>query len=139
MGKDTKKIYLVTRGEYSDYRILGAYSTEQKAQEYVTKHSSGDEYEDPGIEEFDLDPEDPTLPYICVHLTLEGNLASNYDKLQVHFKEPSKWSEEFIQVNNSWVLNPPYRFFTWVQTNDKTRAVKVASERLMRYKVENNL
>ena len=50
-----KKIYVLTEGDYSDYHIVGVYSTPELAQEAQTL------YPDSGIEEYDLDdiPEHP--------------------------------------------------------------------------------
>lgn len=33
------KVWLVTQGEYSDYRVLGAFSTQEKAEAYVAAHN----------------------------------------------------------------------------------------------------
>ena len=50
-----KIIYVLTEGDYSDYHIVGVYSTQELAQEAQTL------YPDSGIEEYDLDdiPEHP--------------------------------------------------------------------------------
>lgn len=47
-----KKIYIVTSGEYSDYRIDAVFTTKEKAVDYVEQH--GTRYD---IEEYDLDEE----------------------------------------------------------------------------------
>lgn len=51
------KIYVVTKGEYSDYSIVGVYSNREKAEEVVERKPGGewagiDTFE---IEEYDLD------------------------------------------------------------------------------------
>ena len=47
-------MYVVTQGEYSDYRITGIFSTEEKAKNYIANNKS--EYSDYNdIEEFKLD------------------------------------------------------------------------------------
>lgn len=50
-----KKIYVLTEGDYSDYHIVGVYSTQELAQEAQTLYPYS------GIEEYDLDdiPEHP--------------------------------------------------------------------------------
>ena len=54
-----KTIYAVSRGEYSDYRIVALFSTEAKAQEYIAALKSKDqdfnEYNE--IEQYELDPD----------------------------------------------------------------------------------
>lgn len=47
-----KKIYIVTRGEYSEYGIDAVFTTKEKAVDYVEQHGT---YYD--IEEYDLDEE----------------------------------------------------------------------------------
>lgn len=138
MGKDIKKsVYLVTRGEYSDYRVVGAYSTRKLAEDYYSRRSSGDEYGNYQIEEYPLDCEDEEVPYICVHLKDSGDVAYEGKALKVTFSLPDRLNEEMQDIKfyggNMW------RYYTWVQTDDRVRAVKVATERLMRYKVENNI
>ena len=49
---ETKKIYMVTSGCYSDYCINAVFSTREKAEEYI---DGGNAYSDSDIEEYDLD------------------------------------------------------------------------------------
>ena len=49
-GYAVSNVYLVTQGEYSDYHVMGVYSTEENA-ELAVKHFGGT------IEEFALDPD----------------------------------------------------------------------------------
>ena len=48
------KVFLVTSGAYSDYSIRAAFSTREKAQNYMDRFISI--IADAGIEEWDLDP-----------------------------------------------------------------------------------
>jgi len=141
MGKDTNKIiYLVTAGSYSDYRVMGAYSTPEKAQAYID-YRELDEDDDADIEEYELDPVDTAKKYINVHMDINGNVGE-HNYFNIIFKEPGEVTETINVLENASgynVYRQKYCFDTWVQTDDKTRAVKVASERLMRYKAENNL
>lgn len=53
-----KKIYVLTQGSYSDYSIVGIFSTRQKAEEFRTLVKPGyDGYND--LEEWTLDPDAP--------------------------------------------------------------------------------
>ena len=47
-----KKVYLVTRGDYSDYRVSAVFDNKKKA-ELFTKSFNSDEYR---IEIYDLNP-----------------------------------------------------------------------------------
>ena len=51
-------LYVVTEGSYSDYHIIGIYSTKEKAEKVKLYHSTL--YETPDIEEYEMDdiPED---------------------------------------------------------------------------------
>jgi len=51
----SKTVYLITSGSYSDYRVVCAFSTREKAEKWVNGISS---YE---IEEYDLDVDEPPL------------------------------------------------------------------------------
>lgn len=44
------KVYIVTRGEYSDYQIESVFLDKEKAEKYIDTHDS-----DMEIEEYDLD------------------------------------------------------------------------------------
>lgn len=61
------KLYLVSNGEYSEYEVVGVYSSMEKAEEAVRFFNCNEH-----IQEFDLDPETPQhdatkLPWRCVH------------------------------------------------------------------------
>jgi hypothetical protein len=49
------KIYIVTSGIYSDYRIRAVFSTKPKAEEYKAIYDKADELEEANIEEYDID------------------------------------------------------------------------------------
>ena len=50
-----KKIYIVTSGEYSRYKIDGVFDCKEKADQFM-KTFSGDEWDKPRIEIFELNP-----------------------------------------------------------------------------------
>ena len=54
-----KKIYVVTRGEYDDYRIVAAFSTYELAEQYMEKHLAT-KYDPVWIEEYELDKPETT-------------------------------------------------------------------------------
>ena len=39
-----QKVYIVTDGDYSSYRIVAVFSTEEKAKEYIQTTGEGDDY-----------------------------------------------------------------------------------------------
>ena len=50
------KVFVVTQGEYSSYRIVAVFSTEDKAKEFVANIGQTSTYDGPDIETFEIDP-----------------------------------------------------------------------------------
>jgi hypothetical protein len=61
MEGDVTTIYAVSSGDYSDYSVLALFSTQELAQDYVDTILAGKSYDTPRIEEYELDPEVPSL------------------------------------------------------------------------------
>lgn len=73
------KVYVLTQGEYSDYHIIGVYSTKEKAQKLRdAMRTSGTFYDEPQIEEYELDILNPSTGYIRVGYTPENNTIYQY-------------------------------------------------------------
>ena len=53
LKQESKKVFVVTAGEYSAYRVIGIFTSEEKAQEFKDTFPCGDYNE---IETYDLDP-----------------------------------------------------------------------------------
>lgn len=128
-------VYIVTHGEYSDYWIVGAFSTEEKAQEYIDAFKNnkqrnymyGDFNE---IEEYDLDELDK-----CTIMTKQGNkfycvyMYRNGDA-EVSDKYPEPIDEfELIKppkgmyADNRWYI----RLTLWAKSPE--HAVKIVNEK----------
>jgi len=84
-------IYLVSDGSYSSYGIRGAFSTKEKAEEFIELSPGMD---DPRIEEWELNPFEPQirkgLVVFSVQMGKEGNVASIY-------RAPLTWESEYRQ------------------------------------------
>lgn len=109
------KIYAVTNGSYSDYRIEGIYSTKEKAEEAHKLYASEND-----IEEYDLDalPEHPPgmLRYY-VKMDAAGNVGEC--KIEDASSMPKwKWSP--------YGDGKSVGFNMWAE--DETHAVKSANE-----------
>jgi hypothetical protein len=109
------KVYIVTTGEYSDYRVIAAYSTREGADRCVAA-AMGSE-----VEEYDLDPfatelRDGWLMWE-VRMTRNGHVTS---ARPVGGVPTVKWSLNFDVEN---------RMYTSVIAKDREHAVKVATER----------
>lgn len=74
-------IYLVTQGSYSDYRIVGAYSTRELADEVVTEINRGDNYDTAYVEEFELDKPSVKQGYAWLTLRMDrdGNTLDTWN------------------------------------------------------------
>lgn len=124
------KIYLVSQGCYSDYRIIAAFSTEEKAKAYV-KHLGDSDDED--ILEFDVDSETFQNPRGLNRFTLQmkrdGSLVYGVtDRGSVKEEKPQgpKW-EPLAKV---WVDENSECYMRFeVEAKDKEHALKIANEK----------
>lgn len=86
-------VYLVTAGNYDDYRVKGAFSSQEKAQPYVDYLNAKDP-DDAQIEPFELDSKEPrplkTL-YVChFELYSDGSLRHTTETVDAdYFPEDS--------------------------------------------------
>ena len=81
------KIYLVTDGNYSDYHVLGAFSSMEKAEQAKLLYAA-----DNDIEEYELDaiPDSPPgLFAYVVLMEIAGDVKSLWQESVVGFK--SRW------------------------------------------------
>lgn len=69
------KVYIVTEGEYSDYRIEACFSTKKKAQEYIKNAKQVNHNYYPEIEEWDLDSNSDIVDVINIYLTFTSPLS----------------------------------------------------------------
>ena len=105
------KVYLVSTGEYSDYHIVGVFSTHEKAQEYIDINKAyaaardslngvfvegvRDDFNDIDEREVDKDLEICEHPVWIVRIALDtGNRIGGMD-IQVEFSVPD--SEVFLR------------------------------------------
>lgn len=122
-------VFLVTDGSYSDYHVMGVYSTRAKARHaaklYGVKNS---------IEEFVLDavPDAPPGKYRWrVHMDRDGNTAKTetvtvQGRLDIDF-EPGIGSSRWDSGGNRSGVGPCIAFNVWAAT--KAAAIKIANER----------
>jgi hypothetical protein len=109
------KVYLVTSGQYSDYRVEAVFSTIERAESYKT----GVQYAN-DVEEYDLDPEEPPRlkegeSLFYVHMMKNGSV----DFCRACTEDPSIFVQERWGVQN---IHGATRL-------DREHAIKVANER----------
>ena len=72
------KVYIVTEGKYSDYRIEACFSTKKKAQEYVENAKKiRSSYYYPNIEKWNLDEQSDIVDVIDIFFTFTSPLSKN--------------------------------------------------------------
>ena len=115
-------IYLVSDGEYSDYTVLGIYSTKEKAQEAMELYAAN------YIEEFEIDylpPHPPGELRWTVYMKDDGSVmeakraspSETFKKL-----ESFRFSSECL-----WPKTDGRTLIFWAR--DKEHAIKIASEK----------
>ena len=105
-------IYVVTQGDYSDYSIVGVFSSKEEAQK-VVELENNDSYDDAKIEEYELD--DPSLSRVRIRIDMhkDGTVVSAL---------PVNSGAGFRGWKNEEVM-------TWIaRTDDVQRAVKKTNE-----------
>jgi hypothetical protein len=105
------KIYMVTDGCYSDFRVEALYSKKELADEHVRRLDSGDA----SVEEMELDQPIPDI-LINVSMAADGTVTNTYRDV----------GDKFGFARYSY----RNRTFNWrVKTDDKERAIKVVNEK----------
>ena len=108
------KVYIVTSGDYDDYRIDEVFSTKEKAEEYI--ECFGDKC---SIEEYNLDnPIEPKENIWYVNFKLDGNelnecIVNNYGK-----------------VDSMRLYGGGNFIYFRIMSNCRAKAMEIAKERL---------
>lgn len=118
------KVYVVTRGSYSDYRIVGVFSSRKAAKDYANARDDHgwDEYE---VNALEMPPKG--MKSYRVVMDRHGNVPTN----------PSRYPDQpYIEVQanepeDAWDVWDEKRglFFADMWARDKEHAVKIANER----------
>jgi hypothetical protein len=126
MEKDIKHVYIVTDGDYHEYKIIGVYSTEEKAQEYINRRATAYS-SNLSIDYRILDPTDHMLPYIRIHMDISGAVSDHCPG--VFFELPENANTEIGVTASKY-----FPYHTCVQTESMEDARRIARERLERFK-----
>jgi hypothetical protein len=124
------KIYAVTSGDYSDYRVNAIFTTEQKANDFKAGFPNETNFND--IEEYELDPEVPDLDGKDIWFV---RMKKNGDVLETEKKEKSLFNfyysvgEFDFDVNNDLYMT--------VIAKDKEHAIKIVGEKRAQIIAEN--
>jgi hypothetical protein len=126
------KVYIITSGEYSDYRINAVFLDHEKALLYVERaNGDNDRWQEYGIEEWDANEEVPFWG------TVYSENAEIFPDQDAHFWASGSWYEPIdksgIEVRISEGNN---RIFVSVKGVDEQRVKKVLSERVANVRAE---
>lgn len=129
-GKERKKMYIITAGEYSDYHICGVYDDKEKAQEYIDVFAK-DEYSEMMIEDFMLNPYELEIsegmrPYF-LRMDREGNV---YD---IHVRD-SSYKFNYDDISHGFDVND--NLYNHCFARNEEHAVKITSELKFRLEAE---
>lgn len=116
------KIWLVSDGDYSDYHIIGAFSTEERANEVAKKLSAG-------VEEYELDEvgKDNRYSY-WVRFYNDGKCE------QTAHIEQSPYSTALNRVGKMEGKYTRSHYWVRVMAEDESHAIKIASDLIAQYK-----
>ena len=130
------KVYVITRGDYSDYHICGVAVDKKKAQ-LIKKLNSDDMYL-ANIEEYDTDEYyDDEMPQWVVKFSNNRQPIvdlSWFDNNMMH--KPPKifdYSDRYVDDELPFI---GIKYLVRLQAKDKERALKIAQDELARYKAE---
>lgn len=131
-------VYLVADGSYSDYRVLGVYSTPEKAERARDLYQA-----DNDVEPFDLDAMPDAPPGLVgwtVQMDRDGNTRSVDRSAAPDAPYALDWSIGWVpapdglprpwESKNAPVTGPCVAFPVWA--SDAPHAVKIANERRTR-------
>lgn len=130
-------VYIVTEGTYSDYTILAAFSSSKAAERYRDRFSyRSDVY----VEKYLLD--DPANEYppgkSLWNVTLWVNTgdvkgAGQADPTSAH----RVGSHQILRPSHPYELSKGPKFIVYCFARDREHAIKIAGERLARWKAGN--
>lgn len=124
-----KIIYAVTIGDYSDYQIVGLFSTQKKAEEYIEHTYDPDFYR---IVEYVLDGERPNREEKLFHVSIgyEGFNAKISDRYEKNCFRAEELRDTFHLSDSGEYVE------MYFVTIEPKRALKIASEWLAQIKAE---
>lgn len=111
-----EKIYIVTKGEYSDYHICAIFSSKIKAEKYCQAITKEGSWSTPQIEDYDLDEYDLKEGEHSwfVRMKKDGEVEEAYE-------DDSRSDEHGFDINKN--------LYSHVFATSKEHAIKITNER----------
>lgn len=136
-------IYIVTQGSYSDYHIEECFSTKELAKKYIEELRKEEDcwFEEPHIEEYELDTEFEICDLIDVELITETPFTAPNKKEIVNIRTKKemknkafRWADKVRLYSNDTLVVRVIANKNKDLEEEKKRALKVAYDTLNRMK-----
>lgn len=124
--KGKNEIYVVTRGEYSDYSILGVYSTYENAKNICDRLNAGDSWYESDVEVYYLDDHVENLPVYML----------DFDYQTLNYKRYTRTDDLEVGSRPVWLTWDKRTIRVLVYEKDLEDMIKVAAEKATQYKAE---
>lgn len=126
MDNKQNKVYVITKGAYSDYHICAVAATKEIAEKLQKIYSDKDSWADARIEEYDLNEAKDD-----VRVFYDVTFAD--DKVSACFNEYGERESINFYKGNKWQSG---RLIVCVRARDEDHAVKIAQDRRAEYLAE---
>lgn len=114
------KIYSVSKGEYSDYRVMALYSNKEYAEEVCNRISGYSKYERPFVEEFTLDENLEILKKGYNIYFLRMDREGNASEIEATDAIDNIWD---------WGFDIHNKLYMYVLAKDEKHAIKIVNDK----------
>lgn len=135
-----KKVYVLTKGCYSDYSIVGIFSTKEKLEEYK-KYIPNNDYND--IEEYEINPNKPSLikrgySYWQVFMLKDGHVEK-VSRIDNYYKDNNSYVWKRSKAPAYANTNTPDVLVSGCWARNEKHAIKITNEKRALYIASNQL
>lgn len=126
------KVYVITKGEYSDYSIIGVSLDEEKAK--IIAKAVSDKYDTANVEEYDTETFDMIKKGETIYEVLYRVKTNTIEKIEDSLVW---WQIKINEVQVKYWYNEKY-LLLHVSAKDKDHAFKIAVDLINEYKAREN-
>jgi hypothetical protein len=123
------KVWAIEEGEYSDYHVVGVFSTRENAELILSKYNASP-YHHAEISEWDLDPAieqlNAGLSRFYVQILRDGTVREVREDFGIE-----EW--ETINLDDSRAQDGCKGYRIYVFAKDEQHAIKIANEKRLQY------
>jgi hypothetical protein len=138
-----KKLYAISSGDYSDYKVACLFSSRYKARKFLEEWDIRGYWGDARIETFILDPDVPEDIGEKSWHVYEMSIDPRDDSVKIRNAWPDDWDTDLNAITKEIVDKhgqPPYwEYRVDVKAKNRKTALKVAQELYMKAKALNEL